>query len=121
MHKILLVDDEIDILKFVELILEDKLHCEIQTAMNGLDAYLMATKVKYDLILTDFKMPFMNGAALVIAIRTKENLNKSTPIIMLSAFIDNDLRKSLAIQNIEFLEKPVNSQDLIKSVQGNLI
>ena len=121
MHKVLLIDDEKDIVESIGAILEDKLFCEVHTAHNGLDAFMKCQEEKYELILTDHKMPFMTGAALIIAIRTKANENQKTPIIMLSGFIDDTLRSSLAIEKVRFLEKPVSAQELIKEVQGLLI
>jgi len=76
---------------------------------------------KYDLIITDHKMPFMTGAAFIIATRTKENKNQKTPIIMLSGYIDEDLKKTLKIQNIKFLTKPFQVDELFSLVRDYLL
>tara|TARA_B100001971_G_C18267890_1_gene595792 strand:+ start:5349 stop:5714 length:366 start_codon:yes stop_codon:yes gene_type:complete len=121
MHKILIVDDEQDILETVSDIVEDKFSCETDSAANGLDAFILCQKEKYDLIITDHNMPFMKGSAFIIGLRTKENQNKNTPIIMLSAFIDEKMKKTLQIQNVDFLEKPFSPVDLIQMVRDHLI
>ena len=66
-------------------------------------------------------MPFMKGSAFIIGVRTKANLNKQTPIIILSAFIDEKVKSSLKIQNVDFLEKPFSPVDLIQMVRDHLI
>jgi len=100
MHKILVIDDEPDIIQIVSELIETKFSCGIDTATNGLDGFLMTQKEKYDVILTDHKMPFMTGAAYIIATRTKDTPNKETPMIMLSGFIDDEMRKKLEFQNV---------------------
>jgi two-component system chemotaxis response regulator CheY len=121
MHKILVVDDEQDILETVSDLIETKFSCGVDKATNGLDAFLMCMKEKFDLIITDHKMPFMTGAAFIIATRTKENKNKATPIIMLSGFIDEDMRKNLGIQNVQFLTKPSQPNTLFNTVRDHLL
>jgi two-component system chemotaxis response regulator CheY len=121
MHRVLVVDDEKDILDMVCNIMEDKFSCETDKASNGLDAFILAQKNNYDLIITDHNMPFMKGSALVIGIRTKETSNKATPIIMLSAYIEDKLRETLKVQNVEFIEKPFVPVEFIQLVRDILI
>jgi len=121
MHKILVIDDEKEILSMVSEIVEDKFSCETDKATNGLDAFILTQENQYDLIITDHNMPFMKGSAFIIGVRTKKNLNKNTPIIMLSAFIDEGIKSSLKIQNVDFLDKPFQTHDLIEKVRDHLI
>jgi CheY-like chemotaxis protein len=122
MHKILVIDDEADILDTVKDLVETKFSCGVVTATNGLDAFLLCMKEKYDVIITDHKMPFMTGAAFIIATRTKnESQNKQTPIIMLSGFIDEELRKNLGIQNVQFITKPFQPNQIFDVVRDHLI
>lgn len=122
MHNILVVDDEQDILDTVSDLIESKFSCSPDKATNGLDAFLMIMKKQYDVILTDHKMPFMTGAALIIATRTKsESQNKQTPIIMLSGFIDQELKKNLGIQNVQFIAKPFQPNEIFDKIRDHLI
>ena len=50
MHKILVIDNEPDILEAVSELIETKFSCGIDTAVNGLDGFLMTQKEKYDII-----------------------------------------------------------------------
>jgi len=122
MHKILIVDDELDIVSTIKALIESKLStCEITTANNGLDAFLECQKEQFDLIITDHKMPFMTGAALVIALRTKENLNTNSPVVMLSAFIDTNLKTKLKIQSVRFVEKPFTADHFLDIIRTYLV
>lgn len=120
MQKILLVDDEPDILETIKELIEDQFECSVDTAANGLDAFVLCSKNKYDLIVTDHKMPLMTGAAFIIATRTKENLNQTTPFIMLSGFIDEQMKSDLIKHDVDFLNKPVLPTTLFSSIENNL-
>jgi YesN/AraC family two-component response regulator len=122
MHKILIVDDEPDILETLESLIEAKLSsCDIRTATNGLDAFIECQKQEFDLVITDHQMPFMTGAAFIIAVRTKKNENTKTPMIMLSGHIDPELRKKLSIQHVQFIEKPFTPDDFLDIIRTYLI
>lgn len=122
MHKILIAEDEVDVLDTLKVLIEAKLKsCHLVTASNGLDAFIEAQKQKFDLIITDNRMPFMTGAAFVIGVRTKETPNSDTPIIMLSAFIDNELKDKLRLRNVEFIEKPFTPDDFVDAIRKYLL
>lgn len=122
MHKILICEDEPELLETLEQLIEIKLSaCDIYKATNGLDAFIHTQSTKFDLIITDHKMPFMTGAAFIIGVRTRENQNHETPFIMLSGHIDQSMRKSLAIQNVAFMEKPLTPDDFIDVIRTFLI
>ena len=122
MHKILICEDEPELLDTLESLIEAKLSAsEIYKAANGLDGFILAQKEKFDLIITDHKMPFMTGAAFIIGVRTRENLNKTTPFLMLSGFIDEQLRKNLSIQQVHFMEKPLTPDDFLQVIRTFLL
>ena len=122
MHNILIVDDEPSVLDTVSNLIDARYPATyITKATNGLDAFIATQQKKFDIIITDHKMPFMTGAAFVIAVRTKENLNTSTPMVMLSACIDHGMRKSLSIQNVKFVEKPFTPDDFLDILRTYLM
>ena len=118
MQKVLLVDDEPDILETLKELIEDQFECTVDTAANGLEAFDLCGKTKYDLIITDHKMPLMTGAAFILATRTKENLNTSTPLVMLSGFIDEQMKSDLADCQVNFLNKPVLPTTLFSTIEN---
>ncbi|MCF8361631.1 MAG: response regulator transcription factor [Prolixibacteraceae bacterium] len=81
--KILLVDDEVDILEFISYNLEKEGY-KVYTAQNGKDAIKIAEKKDPDLIILDVMMPEMDGIVTCEELRKKPKL-KSTVIAFLTA------------------------------------
>ena len=67
--KILIVDDESDMLELLKRSLEPDLDCRIETASSGKDALEMISKQGFDLVLADIKMPEMDGLELLALIK----------------------------------------------------
>lgn len=118
MSKVLVVEDEKEIVETIKDLLQQRLLCEVDVAYNGLDGFLMAQKNEYDLILTDHKMPFMLGSALIVAIRSKETASKNAPIIFLSAYISDELKNSLKVDGLHFMEKPFDTKEFITALRA---
>ena len=81
---ILLADDNIDGLKARKTLLEE-LGYRIFTAANGEDALDQFGRQKFDLVVTDYKMPCMDGLELIARLRKKA---PEVPIILISGFVD---------------------------------
>ena len=82
-YRILLIDDEADILEFVKYNLE-KDGYEVFTASNGAEGLEVALKVKPHLILLDMMMPVLDGIETCKAIRQSPTL-KNVMVVFLSA------------------------------------
>jgi|SRR5580698_5974747 CheY-like chemotaxis protein len=83
--RILLVDDNSQGLKARKSVLEELGH-RIATATNGTDALEQFAHIKFDLVVTDFKMPRMDGCELIKRLRSQA---PDLPIILLSGFVDS--------------------------------
>jgi two-component system, OmpR family, response regulator CpxR len=81
---ILLVDDNKLGLSARRCVLEELGH-RIATAANGVDALEQFEAGKFDLVVTDYKMPKMDGRELIIKLR---KLSPELPVIMISGFVD---------------------------------
>ena len=81
--KILIVDDEEDLLSTVSYRLKFA-ECDVVTASNGLEGLEQARAEKPDLILLDTNMPQMDGHAMLAKLRADDEL-KHIPVIMLTA------------------------------------
>jgi len=122
MHKILLVDDEIDVLETIEDLIDISInHCEFSRAENGAKAFEICKTIQFDLIITDHNMPELTGFQLIEAIRVEQNKNQSTPILMISAFIDQGLKEKLSTYEIKSLSKPFRSDELITIINSYLV
>lgn len=83
MKTILLVEDEFGIAGVLTVLLEDEGY-RVLSAANGRQALSRLAEVRPDLVVTDFMMPLLDGAALGEALRADPAL-KDIPIIMMSA------------------------------------
>lgn len=111
-YKILLVDDEEEVrTSIMKKIPWEQLGYEVVgDAENGEDALEKARLLEPDLILTDIKMPYMDG--LTLAERIKQE-RSSTEIVIFSGFDDFEYAKqAIKLNIIEYILKPVNVEEL---------
>ncbi|MDX1523162.1 MAG: response regulator [Anaerolineae bacterium] len=107
--KVLIVDDEIDVLELCARILRSKGY-DVQTAQDGREAIDLANGQHFDLLLTDIKMPGMSGLDIARALR------KSDPgviCIAMTGFGTIDMvLDALKLGIDEFILKPFTPQEL---------
>ncbi|MBN1406246.1 MAG: response regulator [Calditrichaceae bacterium] len=117
---VLIVDDFEPNLLVLESILED-LPISIIKAVNGEDALRILLNQPIDLILLDIKLPDINGYEVARMIR-KHKKSKSMPIIFLSGFVDQEYSEFIEeySNNIDFFQKPFDSDELRKQVKHYL-
>jgi PAS domain S-box-containing protein len=107
--KLLLVDDEEGIRKVLGIALSDSGYT-VFTAENGEDALTIFRKETPPIVLTDIKMPGMDGIELLQKIKHE---NPDTEVIMITGHGDMDLAiQSLKYQAIDFVTKPINDDVL---------
>lgn len=117
MIKILLVEDDNDLNRFVSSSLRNAGY-EVFSAHNGAEALLQTENTKYDLILTDIMMPEMNGFELAESIRTTD---KALPIVFMSA--KDDKPSKMLGYNIgidEYITKPFDIDILLMTIKAIL-
>lgn len=119
--KILVVDDEEDICEIVGDYIGDIVEgAHITSAHDGLEGFIASKGQKFDLIVTDMKMPFLNGKDFILAVRSKENQNTETPFIMLSGFLNSETISRLEEKGIICLSKPINLDGFAAAVKRSL-
>jgi two-component system, OmpR family, alkaline phosphatase synthesis response regulator PhoP len=117
--KILIVDDEVDILEMVQYNLG--LHNYIvKTAINGIEAIQYAKEFKPNLILLDMNMPKLNGIETCLQLRANPDY-KDTIIIFLTAMASEEHEiKGLNIGADDYIIKPIKPQILISRIKSAL-
>lgn len=105
-HRVLLVEDNVVNQKVALRMLKDfGLQCDL--AEDGVQALVQARQNQYDLILMDLQMPNMDGYQATQTIREEEGLNKSTPIVALTANALYDVKNQCLQAGMnDFLAKP---------------
>jgi len=114
--KILIVDDEVYIRELLTLQILESIDCEISEAENGLVAFELCKTNQFNLILCDYKMPIMDGLTFISSLKTQDNLNEITPIIVISSFVDSAKKAEFNFKNIQFMEKPIPMEVLTKKI-----
>lgn len=115
-HKatLLLVDDEADLLRLWGIRLESSGFTVI-TAQSGEEAIATFTATKPDVVITDLRMPGIDGMALYEAIRQH---NKSVPVIIITAHGSIPEAVEATRQGVfSFLTKPIDGASLIREVE----
>ncbi|MGB9761325.1 MAG: sigma-54-dependent transcriptional regulator [Caldimicrobium thiodismutans] len=107
--KILVVDDEVDILNILKFLLEREGY-EVDTTLNGEEAIKKIEKNYYDIVLTDLRMPGISG--IVLLEKTKE-LSPSTEVVIMTAYASIEsaveaIKKGAA----DYIVKPFINEDL---------
>ncbi|TVY03028.1 response regulator [Cohnella terricola] len=114
--RILIVDDEQEIREYIASMQEwRKIGCEIAgTAANGEEALAILERAQADLLITDIRMPILDGIGLAEAARSAW---PSMPIIFLTAYHEFEYaRRAIKLGVADFIMKPFRPEDLIKSV-----
>jgi DNA-binding response OmpR family regulator len=106
---ILLAEDEKVVRESFKKLLELYV-ATVYIAKDGQEAYELYKKFHPDIIITDVKMPKMNGIELIKKIRESD---QKTPIIVTSAYTDqNYLLESIKLSLVEYVVKPMKESDL---------
>jgi len=88
---------------------------DIDTAKDGSEGLELFKKKKYDIVITDIKMPVMNGMVMA---RELKALNKNIPVIVTTAYNDADfLIECIDIGVNQFILKPIIINRLIDSIK----
>src|SRR6266851_680654 len=98
-RRILVVDDEPLVCAAVKMMLAFDGHV-VETASNGKEALERFEKGKFDLIITDFKMPNMQGDELAAAIKARD---PKQPVVMITAYAEMLQASGNRLTGVDFL------------------
>ena len=117
--KILIVDDERDIVKALMIRLQ-RAGYEVVTAFDGAQGVFMAHKEKPDLIILDIRMPAGNGFS--VAQRLKRSIHTFTiPVIFLTGSPEkNAEEKAMAVGARFYIKKPYDPEELLDAIKRAL-
>lgn len=113
--KILIVDDEEDIITFLETFLQNEGY-ETMTATNGVEAFEELKKETPDLITLDLQMPKNTGTDFFRKVRHHKNF-RDIPVIVISGIPG----RHLAVPHPSAVfDKPIDKEDLLKAIQKEI-
>lgn len=116
--KILVVDDEVDVLKFIVYRLEMEDY-EVVYAIDGFSALTVALRERPDLIFLDLKLPGMDGYEVCRRIKAEETL-QHIPVIFITADVGIKNEYIRKARGEGYILKPFEAEDLINKAKEYL-
>ena len=114
--KILLIDDDVLVLKTIRKLLSLKGH-ELFECKSSEEALGLVKKETFDLVITDIRMPGLNGIQMLEKIRDDQQ-NKNLPVILITGYASEDAPiEAFRLNADDYILKPFNSDQLLASVQ----
>ena len=108
---VLVVEDEPTIRELMAILLEEEGYA-VRQATDGLEAWETVEQYPVDLILSDVKMPRLDGASLAQRLRARGN---PLPIVLMSA-----VYAEVDLPGVRFLRKPINCEHLLDIIAAAL-
>ena len=117
-ERILVVDDEPNMLRLLKTILMDKTGYEVTTTNNPLEVSKLLQEGQYDLVVTDLKMPLVDGIDLIGIVK---NIESTMPIIVITAYGTIETAEE-AIQKgaYDFITKPFRKETILITIKRAL-
>ncbi|MCX8027478.1 MAG: response regulator [Thermodesulfovibrionales bacterium] len=114
-ERILIVDDEPDMLWLLSMIIKEKTNYEVVTTNNPVEALELAKNQHFDILITDLKMPGLDGIELLNAVR---GFNPDIPIIIITAYATSESATEAHEKNaFDFITKPFRKDQIIFTIE----
>ncbi len=114
-QSILAVDDEPHMLKLLERIISEKTPYRIHTTSNSLEVPDLLAENNYDLILSDLKMPGMDGLDILRHVKEK---NRFEEMIMITAFGSLETAiEALSLGVFDYITKPFKKEQILYTIK----
>ena len=110
--RLLIVDDDLDMLRNAALMLSLEGYY-VMTASSGMDASVLLTEHDFDVVITDLRMPIVDGHEIVR--RTRQS-HPHASIIVTSRYLDDETKSWIEKAGVVGLEKPYNVHQLSGTV-----
>lgn len=114
LERILVIDDELDMLMLLRMIIEDNTDYEVETTNNPSEALKMVMENDYDLVISDLKMPGMDGLELFDEVK---GMKPDLPLIIITAYgsletADEAMKMGVA----DFITKPFRKDSIVFTI-----
>jgi DNA-binding NtrC family response regulator len=114
--KILLIDDERSICKFTKLNLERSGAYRVTVAYSGEEGLTLAQQDDFDLVITDFRMPGIDGKAVLDVLKA---MKPWCPVVLFSVYHDDssELSDDILDKADGIISKPIDHDRLIRVIE----
>lgn len=114
MGRILAVDDELDMLALLKMIIEGYSEHQVTATNNPLEAVEFLDKEQFDLILTDLKMPGMDGLELLAAARKRD---EDAMVMVITAYGSlESAEEAMAQGAYDYITKPFRKEQILLAI-----
>ena len=114
-ERILIVDDEIDMLELLELIITDRTEYEVVTTNTPLEVPELLKKDPFDLLITDLRMPDIDGIELIEMVR---QVDDQLPFIIITAYgtIESAV-EAMRKGAFDYITKPFRQEQILLTIE----
>jgi len=117
-EKILIIDDEPDMLKLLSMIIREKSAYEVTTTNNPVEAIELAKKGGFDLVISDLKMPGLDGIEVIEAVK---RLDEDTPVVIITAYGTVESASEAMLKGgFDFITKPFRKEQILFTIDKAL-
>lgn len=116
--KVLIVDDDAEIIELLVDVLSRDGRFEVQTASSGYDAGIMTQQFMPDIILLDYMLPDVNGNIVCRTIKRNPDFADTQIIIVSGVVNQSEIQQLLDEGASDFIRKPFNISELVEKLAG---
>ena len=114
-RRVLVVEDEPSVAQLFKYILK-KHGCEVEVAKDGREAFEILKEKSFDFLISDVRMPGMDGKMLYKTIRDKRMFSPDAIILTSGDMLSDRTQEFIRASKIKFLPKPFKEEDLLKLI-----
>ncbi len=117
-EKLLIVDDEPDMLKLLSMIIREKTPYGVTTTNNPLEALDFVKKGGFDIVIADLKMPGLDGIELLDAVK---RVDQDIPVIIITAYgTVESAAETIEKGGFDFITKPFRKEQILMTIDKAL-
>ena len=116
MRTLLIVEDEADIRETYETMFSPETY-DVYLAANGKEATRLIHRHRFDVVVTDYRMPWVDGGELFHRIRKSKGYEE-TPVVFVTGYAADLPSAIVADSNVTVLEKPIDLDTLLTTVDA---
>jgi DNA-binding response OmpR family regulator len=115
-YKILVIDDEPDVLQMLKVVLSSKGHTVVE-ATSGMEGLMYAHEERPDLVLLDIMMEEMDGWEVLKLLKMEED-TRDIPVVMVSARVEpRDKIRGLQEGAVDYVTKPFSVREVLETIR----
>jgi DNA-binding NtrC family response regulator len=117
-QRILVIDDEVDMLFLLRMIIEDNTDYEVETTNGPSEGIKLLREKDFDLVITDLKMPGMDGMDLYHEFK---EIKPEIPVVIITAYGSPEISEEALREGVaDFITKPFRKDSILFTIKRAL-